>query len=80
MYPVYSDSTAFVHEFGGILKFRPGVRELSTRTFRGLLAKYDLMYDGANSITKNAFFGAHFARRRQRTGWTRPTQRSRNTT
>ncbi|OBT55198.1 hypothetical protein VE04_03736 [Pseudogymnoascus sp. 24MN13] len=80
MYPVYSDSTAFVHEFGGILKFRPDVHELATRTFRGLRATHDLVHNGASLITKNAFFGAHFARRRQRTGWTRPTQRSRNTT
>lgn len=80
MYPVYSYSTEFVHEFGRILKFRADVRELATRTFRGLLAKYDLMYDGASSITENAFFGAHFAWRRQRNRWTGPTQRSRNTT
>lgn len=35
------------------------MRALASRTLRGLIAKYDLVYVDASAIADNAFFGAH---------------------
>ncbi len=70
VYPVYSDSTAFAQTFGGILKFRPDVRELATTTFYALLHKYNLAWDGKSEMVENAYFGAHLRTEEDaRKGW-----------
>ncbi|TVY59561.1 Glutathione S-transferase [Lachnellula suecica] len=58
-YPTHSDGAPFAHAFGSLLKFRPDVRRLATKTLKELADWYDIPLNLSAPILKQSFFGAH---------------------
>jgi hypothetical protein len=58
-YPTHSDGHEFAHEFGGIMKFRPDVRQLATTALRNMVEKYDLHVDVTQEMFQASFLGVH---------------------
>lgn len=58
-YPTYTDGHLFAHQFGRILKFRPDVRRLATKTLKQLSRYYDLNLNLCASIIPNSFLAIH---------------------
>ncbi|KAF8847294.1 hypothetical protein BDZ45DRAFT_637205 [Acephala macrosclerotiorum] len=58
-YPIHSDGHGVAHTFGNILKFRPDVRRIATRTLMKMSDWYDLPMNLSESVINPSFFGAH---------------------
>ncbi|KAI9740131.1 MAG: hypothetical protein M1818_004882 [Claussenomyces sp. TS43310] len=58
-YPIYDDGNDFALNFGRILKFREDVRVLAAITVHELAVQFSLSINESESVSRNAFFGAH---------------------